>query len=132
MNTAVDPTLRALNDCGCCLGLSTQTPMQVYNRPGLTAVTYRVGTYAQFKHTILARLSSSGQAALRDLKTRDDYDVSIALLDAWATVADVLTFYQERFLNESYLRTARERLSVLELVRLIDYELRPRAAAIAF
>ena len=30
---------------------------------------------------------------------------SIALLDAWATVADVLTFYQERIANEGYLRT---------------------------
>lgn len=129
MNSAVDPTLRDLNDCGCCEGLSTHTPVQVYNRPGLTAVTYRVGTHARFKHTLLARLSSSRQAALRALNTRDDDDFSIALLDAWATVADVLTFYQERFANESYLRTARERLSVLELVRLIDYELRPGVAA---
>ena len=33
------------------------------------------------------------------------HDFSIALLDAWAAVADVLTFYQERLANESYLRT---------------------------
>ena len=51
------------------------------------------------------------------------------MLDAWATVADVLTFYQERIANESYLRTATERLSVLELARLIGYELRPGVAA---
>ena len=43
------------------------------------------------------------------LRTRDDDDFTIALLDAWATVADVLTFYQERIANESYLRTATER-----------------------
>src|SRR5262249_38115846 len=49
--------------------------------------------------------------------------------DAWATVADVLTFYQERIANESYLRTATERLSALELARLIGYELRPGVAA---
>jgi predicted phage baseplate assembly protein len=129
MNAAVDATLRNLNDCGCCEGLSAYTPVQVYNRPGLAAIAYRVGTHDQFKQTLLARLSASGQAALRALNTRDDDDFSIALLDAWATVADVLTFYQERFANESYLRTARERLSVLELVRLIDYELRPGVAA---
>ena len=59
---------------------------------------------------------------------RDDDDFSIALLDAWATVADVLTFYQERIANEAYLRTATERLSVLELARLIGYQLRPGVA----
>jgi hypothetical protein len=51
------------------------------------------------------------------------------LLDAGATIADVLTFYQERFANEFYLRTATERRSILELGRLIGYELRPGVAA---
>ena len=45
------------------------------------------------------------------------------------SLGDVLTFYQERIANESYLRTATERLSVLELARLIDYQLRPGVAA---
>ena len=44
-------------------------------------------------------------------------------------MADVLTFYQERIANESYLRTATERRSLLELARLIGYELRPGVAA---
>jgi len=44
---------------------------------------------------------------------RDDSDPSIALLDAWAVVADVLTFYQERISNEGYLRTAQERTSLI-------------------
>ena len=48
---------------------------------------------------------------LRNLKTRDPNDFAIALLDAWATVADVLTFYHERIANEGYLRTATERRS---------------------
>ena len=59
------------------------------------------------------------------LSTRDLDDPSIALLDAWAMVADVLTFYEERIANEGYLRTATERLSVLELARLVGYRLRP-------
>ena len=41
----------------------------------------------------------------------------------------MLTFYQERIANEAYLRTATERVSLLELARLIDYELRPGVAA---
>jgi predicted phage baseplate assembly protein len=126
---AVDPSLRHLNDCGCCVGIAAQTPVQVSNRPGLTAIAYRVGTHTQFKQTLLARLSGSGQAALRGLNTRDDDDFSIALLDTWATVADVLTFYQERIAQESYLRTATERLSLLELARLVGYALQPGVAA---
>ena len=118
-----------LNDCGCCEGVSAETPSRIENRPGLSAIAYRVGTHAQFRETLHARLSGSGQPALTGLTTRDNDDFSIALLDAWATVGDVLTFYQERIANEAYLRTATERLSVLELARLINYELRPGVAA---
>ncbi len=67
--------------------------------------------------------------ALQGLTTRVDDDFGIALLDAAATVMDVLTFYQERIANEGYLRTATERLSLLELARSIGYELRPGVAA---
>jgi len=69
---------------------------------------------------------------LFNLKTRDPGDFAIALLDAWATVADVLTFYQERIANEGYLRTATERRSILELARLVGYALRPGVAASAY
>lgn len=119
----------ALNDCGCCEGISVETPARVENRPGLSAIAYRVGAHPQFKATLLARLSGSRQPALTALTTRDDDDFTIAFLDACARVGDVLTFYQERIANEAYLRTATERLSILELARLIDYQLRPGVAA---
>jgi hypothetical protein len=115
--------------CGCCEGLEKLTPMTTANRPGLDALAYRVGTHATFLETLLARLSSSEYPALRGLTTRDPSDPAIALLDAWATVADVLTFYQERIANEGYLRTATERRSILELTRLVGYQLRPGVAA---
>ncbi len=126
---ALDKTLRNLNDCGCCEGNAVKTPVKVYNRSGLTVLAYRVGNHEKFKQTLLTRLSASGQPALRELTTRNDDDFSIALMDAWAMVADVLTFYQERIANESYLRTATERQSILELARLIGYELSPGVAA---
>src|ERR1700752_3132201 len=117
------------NDCGCCAGVTDQTDVALTNRPGLTALAYRVGTHAQFKQRMLARLSAAERSALAGLQTRADDDFAIALLDAWATVADVLTFYQERIANESYLRTATERLSLVHLARLIGYEPRPGVAA---
>jgi hypothetical protein len=81
---------------------------------------------------MLARLSASDLPALRGLLTREDDDFSVALLDGWALVADVLTFYQERIANESYLRTATERLSLIELARLIGYQPSPGVAASAY
>lgn len=116
-----------MNDCGCCEGIGAETPVKVDSRAGLSAIAYRVGTHSRFVASMLARL-----AALPALKTRADDDFSIALLDAWATVADVLTFYQERIANESYLRTATERNSLLQLARLIGYRLRPGVAASAY
>src|SRR5919112_5129761 len=122
MSHQTNASLTGLDVCGCCEGLAASTPVEVYNRPGLAAIAYRVGTHSLFKESMLARLSASDLPALRGLNTRDDDDFAVALLDAWAMVADVLTFYQERIANESYLRTATERRSILELARLIGYE----------
>ncbi len=128
--------------CGCCGGVERTTPAAICNRPGLDALTRRVGAHASFLESMLARLSTMEVTAeppdpragrrlrpLRALTTRALDDPAIALLDAWAIVADVLTFYQERLANEGYLRTATERRSVLELARLVGYRLRPGVAA---
>jgi predicted phage baseplate assembly protein len=115
--------------CGCCTAVEPLTPLAVANRPGLSALVYRAGRYATFFETMKARLSRPDFPALARLQTREADDPAIALLDAWATVADVLTFYQERIANEGYLRTATERRSVLELARLVGYVLRPGVAA---
>lgn len=118
-------------DCGCCEGVAAETPLAVENRPGLSAIAYRIGTHARFKQSLLAGLSASPDEQLRRLDRRDD-DPTIALLDAWAAVADVLTFYQERIANEQYLRTATELRSVREMVRLLDYRPSPGVAASAY
>jgi hypothetical protein len=128
--------------CGCCIGIRPVVPLPEANPPGLSAITYRVGTYAGFLETMLAALTTTtvtvpsaggnGTDVLRplaNLTTRALSDPSIALLDAFAMVADVLSFYQERIANEGYLATAIHRRSLLELARLIGYRLRPGVAA---
>jgi len=115
--------------CGCCEGVEILTPALIANRPGLRAIDYRIGTHGAFLETMKACLSSADFSPLADLKTRDTNDTAIAFLDAWATVGDVLTFYQERIANEGYLGTATERRSILELARLVGYTLRPGVAA---
>jgi hypothetical protein len=115
--------------CGCCAGISQETPQTVLNRPGLPAISYRAGTWSQFRDTLLARISLSRQPLLRELRTREDDDFTIALMDAFAVMADVLTFYTERYENESYLGTATEKFSVAQLAALVGYQPSPGVAA---
>ncbi|MEE9465162.1 MAG: putative baseplate assembly protein, partial [Candidatus Neomarinimicrobiota bacterium] len=108
-----------------------------YNRPGLPAVTYRSSNYATALFRMLEQLSKqnippgeySGSRPLQGLSTQAKDDPAIALLDSWAIVQDILTFYQERIANEGYLNTATERRSVHALTRSIGYELDPGVAA---
>src|SRR5919109_3941528 len=121
-------TGRSCNDCKC-KGVKNYTPVRIYNPSGLSSLSYRLGTHSRFKAQMVSEIAS--EPALEKLTTRSDNDLSIALLDSWATIADVLTFYQERIANEGFLRTATERRSVLELARQIGYELNPGVAASA-
>jgi hypothetical protein len=104
-----------------------EPPAGIFNRAGLSAVSCRSGTWADFRASMLDALSTVPE--LSALRTRDEDDFTIALLDAWAVVCDILTFYQERIANEAYLRTATERVSIGELAKLIGYKLRPGLAA---
>lgn len=125
-----------LDTCGCAPGAEAEP--RISNPPGLDALDYRIGTHPTFLRRLLAAIPRIGASAdlpgdaLIRLTTPDVDDPSIALLDAFATVADVLTFYQERIANEGYLRTATERRSLLELARAIGYELGPGVAASAW
>jgi predicted phage baseplate assembly protein len=113
--------------CGCRSGVATVTPVSTYNAPGRPSLRRRVGTHGGFVETMLARLSS--RPTLASLTARTTDDMSIALLDGWAVVADILTFYQERIANEGYLRTATEAVSLFELGRLVGYSPRPALGA---
>lgn len=129
MNTTKAQRPPGTETCGCCDGIAASTPAGLFNRAGLSAIGYRIGAYAQFKESLHAGLSSTTFPALAGLRTRDADDYTLGLIDAVACAADVLTFYQERLANESYLRTATERVSLQEMARLIGYTLRPGVAA---
>lgn len=116
--------------CGCCVSLGELTPADRNNPPGQLALNYRVGSHGRFLASQLVALGRS--PLLQNLTTRDADDPALALLDSWSAVLDVLSFYQERIINEGFLRTARERRSLLELGRAIGYELRPGVAASTF
>ena len=122
--------MTAILPCGCCEPSAQLTPLAVSNRAGLSAIAYRIGTYASFRGSMLERIART--PGLAPLTTRRDDDYAVTLLDLWAAVADVLTFYQERYANEAFLRTGRFRDSVARLGALIDYRLQPGVAARAW
>jgi predicted regulator of Ras-like GTPase activity (Roadblock/LC7/MglB family) len=110
--------------CGCC-ATERLDDSAITNPPGLGAIGYRGGTHG----SILRRMVGELGGRLRGVGAGSADDPAVGLLDAFATMADVVTFYQERIANEGYLRTATERESVLELAQAIGYELRPGVAA---
>ncbi|MEO5627249.1 MAG: putative baseplate assembly protein [Dokdonella sp.] len=116
-------------DCGCCVGVHVATPAREQNRPGLSRVDHRPGCFGTFAQTMQTRLSGTDYPELAGLKARAPADASMALCDAWAVAADVLSFYQDRIANEGYLRTSTERRSLIELGRLTGYTLRPGVSA---
>ena len=118
--------------CGCCDGVNAHTPLDRANSSGRRELRYRLGEHADFFQSMITSLSAADLPALAALTTRDPGDPAIAMLDAGATLLDLLTFYQERIANEGYLRTAKERRSLIEMARLVGYRPRPGLSASVF
>src|SRR3954453_11144109 len=59
----------------------------------------------------------------------NEADFGNVLLQLFAHVGDILSFYQDRVADESFLGTARTRRSVIEHLRLIGYDLGTAAPA---
>jgi hypothetical protein len=124
--------------CGC-QGTAPATPEAIGNRGALSTVSYRAGRYATFRASMILALAGTGSdpalaallAPMAALRTRDPADFTVALLDSWAVVLDILTFYSERVANEAFLRTAVEQRSVTELAALVGYVPSPGVSASA-
>ena len=114
-------------NCGCCSGIEWLTPALIDNDHGLASLLYRIGAHGMFKESMLRSLSQ--KATLKELTTRENDDATIALFDVWALILDVLTFYNERIINEGYMLTSTERLSLVELAKHISYIPKPGVAA---
>ncbi len=113
-------------------------PRRPENRAGQSQIAYRITTQPEALDRMLWRLprqqitdpeTGNTLYPLDRLRTRDLSDPTISLLDAHAMACDVISFYSERIAQEGYLGTATQRRSVLELVRMIGYELAPGVAA---
>lgn len=90
-------------------------------------ISAKLGDYASFKAEMLAAIprvvvETSKGAFTRPLARLDlkiPTDPTLAMVDAFAAVADVISFYQDRVLNEGYLGTAIDYSSLALLARSV-------------
>ena len=102
-------------------------PQSTANAPGLSEIQYRIGDFIAFRDRLLQALPPETQ--LTTWRPSSDGDLALQLLEWQAYVCDVLTFYNERIANESYLRTAQLPESVSHLVQVLGYRPRPALGA---
>lgn len=80
-------------------------------------IDYIAKDYASFRRLMLDRLSM----IMPDWSERNPADLGIVLVDILAYAADYLSYYQDAVTTETYLGTARKRVSVRRHARLLDY-----------
>jgi predicted phage baseplate assembly protein len=119
---------RCATGCGCD-PLATVEPT-VHNPPGQPTLRWRVAPHSQVLARLRSRLGEGKQPEdVHALAGNDTDDPAVAMLDAFATVADTVSFYTERLAQEGFLGTATHLESIRLLARTIGYELRPGVAA---
>lgn len=101
-------------------------PQVITNPPAAPSISYRVDDFTGFRRALLRALP--GETALGAWRPVPG-DLGLQVLEWWAYLGDILTFYNERVANEDYLRTAQFPASVAGLVALLGYQLAPGVAA---
>lgn len=123
-------TLFGKPECDACQPRLPSTPVPLVNRPGLHQLRYRIGTFPLFRQAMLDALTIKpvmspdpvDAKGILTLTSRSSDDYAVALLELWAYVCDVLTFYQQSIANETFLRSAVLRESVTRIAFLLGYE----------
>jgi len=105
----------------------TPSPPVVVELGKRPIIDYVTKDYVGFREGMLAQIP----LLLPNWTDRSEADFGVALIELYAYVADILSYYQDRVANEAYLATATQRRSVQELLRLIDYQIDPGLAATA-
>ena len=80
-------------------------------------IDYLAKDYASFRRLMLDRLA----LVAPDWRERNPADLGIALVELLAYVGDRLSYEQDAAASEGYLGTARRRISLRRLAKLVDY-----------
>jgi hypothetical protein len=110
-------------------------PTVVFNPPGRSIIAYRAGDYTTFRHALLQPLDDETELTERidgrllQIWRPTSGDLALQMIEWWAYLADILTFYHERVASEQYLRTAELPESVNRLIQVLGYRPRPAIGA---
>lgn len=81
-------------------------------------VDYTSRDYASLREDMIARVRSR----IPEWSGEDPSDFGVALVEAFAYMGDIMSYYIDRAANESSLSTARKRTNVIALARDLGYE----------
>src|SRR4029453_1299742 len=95
---------------------------------GRTVIDYMARDYSSFLQSMRALIPEK-MPQWTDYESEADF--GNVLLQLFAHMGDILSYYQDRVANESFLGTAQERGSVIQHLRLIGYRLSTAAPASA-
>lgn len=79
---------------------------------------------------ILADLTAIAKQFNPTWQVTDPSDIGVALLETFAYLGDILSFYTDRMASEGFLGTASQRSSVLQIANMLGYTPTPSSAAI--
>lgn len=83
----------------------------------LPVIDYSSKDYAGFRTDMLAHAST----LLPQWTSRSPNDFGVVLVELFAYMGDILSYYGDRIANEAFLETATQRSSILALARMLDY-----------
>ncbi len=112
-----------------CICDNFSHPEELNIGPGMNEIPRQIAGFAQFRRDMLRSIRK--EDALKFWKARGEDDHGVMLLEMWAYVCDIISFYDSTIASEGFLRTAKLRSSQRKLVSLIGYYPKPAVAAFA-
>lgn len=112
-------------------------PLPLHIGAGLNHLPRQMASFPEFRRAMLYLLQTEqvqlidtnnnlvNAKPLANWRARGKDDLGLMLLEMWAYVCDVLSFYDEAIANESYIRTSQLRPDIRKLVALLGYRPRP-------
>ncbi|SHN40791.1 hypothetical protein [Chitinophaga sp. CF418] len=102
-------------------------PQALRINAGLSELPRQLAAFPEFRQAMLFAIRS--KLPLASWQARKQDDTGVMLLEMWAYVCDVLSFYDKVIAQETYLRTASQRAALRRLVALLGYLPRPAVGA---
>lgn len=90
-----------------------------------TSIDYTSKDFSAFVHSMLAY----GKIAMPDWNQSSEGDFGIVLVEMMAYLGDILSYYGDRIGQEAYLPTATQRISLLNIAKLLGYKVSNGAPA---